>query len=495
MAEFMGTPTSFQVAIPGQQFNVGLRLNNQSSIPVQLVKTWLQGTEANNWQSSLEGQQPESLVGNKVANLRFRAGVPTDTTFTRPYFSRPNIDQGYYDLLDARYMNLSQRPYPLAAWAEFSYDGASIRLGQIVQSVKRVTGLGTVLEPLVVGPAISVSIMPRAGIVALDSKVFGVTVTVHSNVKGPAKGVLKLQLPAGWRSVPEAAEFSIARDGEEQSMSFQVQPASLQQKVYTITAVATYNGGEYKEGYDTVGYAGLRPYSLYAPSTYATSGVDVKVAPKISVGYVTGSGDEIPQSLENLGIKVSFLTDQDLATSDLGKFNVILLGVRAYAAREGVKTNNGRLLEYVKNGGVVIVQYNTPEYDQNYGPYPYQMTSNPEEVTYEDSRMQILVPDSPVFTWPNKITLKDFDGWVEERGSKFMKTWDSHYQALLETHDPNQDLQKGGLLYATYGKGVYVYCAYAFYRQLPEGVAGAYRLFANLVSLPANPQVKSAAKN
>jgi hypothetical protein len=236
------------------------------------------------------------------------------------------------------------------------------------------------------------------------------------------------------------------------------------------------------------GYSGLRPYFLYTPSTYKTSGVDVKVAPGLKVAYVMGSGDDVPDSLEHLGIKVDFLAPADVASGDLARYDAILLGVRTYAARPELVTYNNRLLEYVKNGGVVIVQYNTPEFDRNFGPYPFTMTSNPEEVTDEASKVQILAPSNPVFNWPNRITEKDFTGWVEERGSKWMKSWDPRYEALLETHDQGQEPQKGGLLFARYGKGLYVYNAYAFYRQLPEGVPGAYRIFANLISLPKNPQ-------
>ena len=218
--------------------------------------------------------------------------------------------------------------------------------------------------------------------------------------------------------------------------------------------------------------------------------MDVKIAPSLKVGYITGSGDEVPESLVHLGLNVEFLSAPDLANGDLSKYDVVLLGVRAYAARSELAVFNSRLLDYVKNGGVAIVQYNTPEFDHNFGPYPYTMGNNPEEVTDEASKVTVLVPDNPVFNWPNKITAKDFDGWVEERGSKWLTTWDPKYEALLETHDQGQDLQKGGLLYARYGKGVYVYNAYAFYRQLPEGVPGAYRIFANLLSLPKNPQLK-----
>jgi hypothetical protein len=200
-----------------------------------------------------------------------------------------------------------------------------------------------------------------------------------------------------------------------------------------------------------------------------------------------GSGDDVPASLEHLGIKTSFLGHNDVASGNLSKYDVIILGVRTYAARDDLRTYNARLLDYVKNGGVVIVQYNTPEFDHNYGPYPYVMGNNPEEVTDEASKVQILLPNHPALNWPNKITEADFRGWVEERGSKWMQSWDPHYEALFETHDLNQETQKGGFLYARYGKGIYIYNAYAFYRQLPEGVPGAYRIFANLVSLPKNP--------
>ena len=158
----------------------------------------------------------------------------------------------------------------------------------------------------------------------------------------------------------------------------------------------------------------------------------------------------------------------------------MVLGVRAYAAHPGLAAANGKLLEYAKNGGVVIVQYNLGQFD--YGPYPASL-GNAEKVVDETAAVQLLMPESPVLNWPNKITSRDFDGWVEERGHGFMENWDPQYQAPLETHDPGQDPQKGGLLVAKTGKGAYVYVALALYRDLPEGVPGAYRLFANLLSL------------
>jgi LmbE family N-acetylglucosaminyl deacetylase len=490
-ARFFRNPETFRVAIPGQQFWAKVHVTNPTDVPVKVDNVTLQTPEHESWSIDPPQQAGETLKANQSADLRFKVNVASDARFTRPYFTRPDIEQPYYDIQDPQYLNLPTSPYPVSARVRFSFNGVPFEMSQVVQSISRITGPGFVAEPLIVGPAIALSIAPQLGIVPLGAKAFDLSVTVHSNVKGPAKGTVKLELPEGWKASEQG--FSTAKDGEDQTLNFHVIPAEVEEKPYTITAVATYDGKEYREGYHTVGYPGLRPYNLYRASTYRATGVNVKVAPGLNVGYVVGAGDDVPQSLASLGIAVHFLSAGDLASANLSRFDVIILGVRAYAAREDLKTYNGRILDYAKNGGVVIVQYNTQEYDHNFGPYPYTMGSNPEEVTDEHSAMQILVPSNPVFNWPNKITSKDFENWIEERGSKFLATWDAAYQPLLETHDPGQAPQKGGLLYAKYGKGVYIYNAYAFYRQLPEGVPGAYRLFANMISLAKNPQLAGAA--
>lgn len=277
-------------------------------------------------------------------------------------------------------------------------------------------------------------------------------------------------------------------------VAFGVVPANLKEQSYSIQAVASYGGHEYKEGYIQIGYPGLRPYFDYSKAEDKVTAASVKVAPGLQIGYIEGSGDDIPASLVDLGIQVHFLTKEDLASGDLSKYNEILVGVRAYAVRDDLRTYNGRLLDYVKNGGAVVVQYQTPEFDHNFGPYPYSMTNDPEEVTDEHSVVTILDPANAAMKWPNEITAKDFEGWIEERGSKFLKSWDPQYEPLLETHDPNQDPQKGGMVIARYGSGVYMYTAYAFYRQLPLGVPGAYRIFANLLSLSKNPLLNAKAE-
>lgn len=488
-AMFVGDPDTTRVVIPGQKFGVKVHVVSQSALPVTLKHVEVDASDGNDWE--IRGAtDSQALVEDKPADARFELTVPKNAKFTQPYFSRPNIEQSYYDISDLKYLNQPLSPYPLAAWAQFEFEGVPVRVGQVVQTIKRVNGFGVVSEPLVVGPAMSVTINPKAGIVPLKGKEFSVTTGIRSNVKGAAKGNVKLELPSGWTSTPPSVEFSTVSDGDEQFATFQVTPANLAEKTYQLTAVVDYGLEQYKQGYEVTGYPGLRPDYLYRPAVLRVTGVDAKVADGLTVGYITGSGDDVPASLENLGVHVNFLAPSDVASANLSKYSVILLGVRAYAARDELKAYNSRLLDYVKNGGVMIVQYNTPEFDHNFGPYPYEMGSNPEEVTDEESKIDILDPQNPVFLWPNQITARDFEGWVEERGSKFLKSWDSHYEALLSTQDAGQPPQKGGLLYTRYGQGVYIYNAYAFYRQLPEGVPGAFRLFANLVSLPKNPNVK-----
>jgi hypothetical protein len=418
MALFMGDPETFRIAIPGQTFGVKVHVVRQSPAEVALVKTSVEASqEKQAWTISATSTETPAaaLVENRPVDARFTVTAPDEASITRPYFSRPDIEQSYYDVDDNRFLGLPFAPYPLAGWAEFRYNGVPIRIGQTVQTIKRVTGEGLVFEPLAVGPAMGVSISPQAGIVPLEARSFPVTTVIHSNAKGRAEGIVQLALPEGWKSEPSSATFAVSEDGQDQSVTFVVTPADLAQKRYQITAVCEYKGRRYTEGYEVVGYPALRPYFLYKPATYRLRGVDVTVAPKLNVGYVMGSGDDVPSSLEHLGVRVTSLSPSDVATGELSRFDAIVFGVRAYAARTELRTHNSRILAYVHNGGVLIVQYNTPEFDHNYGPYPYVMGGEPEEVTDEASKMKILEPSNPIFTWPNKISEADFDGWVEER--------------------------------------------------------------------------------
>lgn len=486
-------PTS-QTVVPGTSVKVDVHLADQSSEAVTLAGVEVVSQAGAGWRVSPQEPITGELGAGAARDESFSITVPDNAEVTKPYFSRPDLEQSYYNIDDPRYLNLPTRPYPLLAEATVSYRGVTIRLNGVVQTVEQEHGIGPVLQPLLVAPAISLNVTPQAGILPLHDGGFDLQVKLHSSVRGAAKGTVKLDLPAGWSSTPATAEFATAREGEDRNLSFHVQPVQVEQKAYTITAVAEYDGKQYTEGFETVGYPGLRPYPYYRPATYKTTGVDVKTAPGLKVAYVMGTGDDVGSSLGDLGVHPVFLAAQDIATGDLSQYDAIVLGIRAYASRPELRTFNNRLLEYVKNGGTVIVQYQTQEYDHNYGPYPLTLSGDPEKVVEEDCKVQILLPQDPVLSWPNKITTADFNNWVEERGHGFMRAWDSHYIAPTEMHDTDQDPQKGGLLYAHYGKGYYVYMAYAFFRQMPEGVPGSYRIMANLLSMGKNKALAGAGQ-
>lgn len=478
-----------QTVIPGQKFSVNLHLSDQGAQPIEITSTKLVSHAGSGWGFTSTTPAKSTLAAGDASDQLFSVAVPVDAEITRAYFSRPNLEQSYYDLGSPSDLGLPTTPYPLSAELHYTYHGVPASLVGVVQTIHRYVGPGPLPEPLLVAPAISVTVAPHAGVVPVTNTSLHLQVTVHSSVKGPANGTVHLDLPSGWHSKPESAPFAVASDGDEEAINFDVMPMSVKTQPYTITAIADYNGQQFKEGFVTTGYPGIRPYPSYRPASYRTTGVDLKIAPGLKVAYVSGTGDEVASSLQDLGVNVTFLSAQDIATSDLSSYDAIVLGIRTYAARPELKTSNNRILDYVLNGGTVIVQYQTPEYDHNYGPYPLSISSDPEKVVEEDCKVNVS-PDDPVLSWPNKITTADFDGWVEERGHGFARTWDPKFVSPTEMHDTDQDPQRGGLLYAPYGKGTYVYLSFAFFRQMPDGVPGSFRIMANLLSIGKNQQLK-----
>ena len=228
-----------------------------------------------------------------------------------------------------------------------------------------------------------------------------------------------------------------------------------------------------------MGYPGLRSYNQYRPSTLQTRKVDVKIAPGLRIGYVMGTGDLVPEAIEGMGVTPHLLSDTELTSGDLSQWNVIVVGIRAYSVRPALTAAQPRLDDFVRNGGTLVVQYQSSNFP---APLPLSMGRMAERVVDEDAPVKLLAPDNPQLSRPNRITAADFASWAEERGHSFVDTWDPGYTPLTETADPGQDPQRGGLLVAHPGKGTYIYCAYALYRQLPELVPGAYRLLANLLS-------------
>ena len=459
---------------PGEQFRVRVHAS-QATTATRLEKVWIESQVGAPWKSDLTTGTIDPAA--PAADPIFQVQVPDDAEPTAPYFTRPNNEQAYYNISNPGWRERSFAPYPLAAWAEFTFEGLPIRLGKVVQTLQRVTGPGGSYEPLVVTPAIGVRVEPEARILPLDGGALPVHVTVHA--QEASEGTVTLKLPSGWSSAPAEAHFHLADGGDTDPILFSVTPAAVREGEYSIQAVANAAGHAYQSGWRSVGYPGLRPYNMYRAATLQTRKVDVKLAPSLRVGYVMGTGDLVPDAIEGMGVTPHLLTSAELASSNLSQWNVIVIGIRSYSVRPELTAAQPRLDDFVRNGGTLIVQYQSSNFP---APLPLAMGRMPERVVDEDAPVKLLDPTDPLLSWPNRITTADFAGWVEERGHSFADTWDPGYTALTETADPGQDPQRGGLLVTHPGKGTYIYCAYALYRQLPELVPGAYRLLANLLS-------------
>jgi len=459
---------------PGEEFRVRVH-TAQASQETRSTRVWLESQEGAAWkiEDTFSASDPAATTADPV----FQVQVPENAEPTEPYFTRPSIEQPYYDLAHPEYRLRSFAPYPLAAWAEFSFEGLPIRLGQVVQTMARVPGAGGVYEPLVVTPAIGVRMEPEARVLPLDGSPLPVRVTVHT--QAAAEGTVDLKLPPGWRSEPAEAHFHLAAAGDSEPIQFLVTPQDHQPGSYTVEAIAHCGGRNYETGWQSVGYPGLRPYNQYKVAELKTRRVDVKLAPGLRIGYVMGTGDLVPEAIDGLGGAAHLLPAAELSSGDLSAWNVIVIGIRAYSMRLELALAQPRLDEFVRRGGTLIVLYQSATFP---APLPLSMGRTPERVVDEEAPVKLLEPANSLVNWPNRLTFADFDGWVEERGHSFLDTWDPGYIALTETADSGQDPQRGGLLVAHPGKGTYIYVAFALHRQLPELVPGAYRILANLLS-------------
>jgi len=305
-----------------------------------------------------------------------------------------------------------------------------------------------------------------------------------SRLRGLApEGVLRLELPPGWRSEPTQFAVELKKRGEKQDFQFKVFTTGLQQGRTAVRAVLESDGEKYSEGYTLVTREDLGSFYYYQPARQRVSIVDVQTPHDLKVGYIMGAGDDIPTVLQQVGMDVALIPAAKIVDQDFSQYGTIVLGIRAYDTQKDVAANNKKLLDFVSAGGTLVVQYNTGTADFNAGKFtPYPAELSRARVSVEEAPVEILAPDDSVFHDPNTITAHDFEGWVQERGLYFMDKWDEHFTPLLSCHDPGEDAQKGGLLRAQYGKGTYIYTGYAFFRQLPAGVPGAVRLYVNLLS-------------
>ncbi|PYR60552.1 MAG: GlcNAc-PI de-N-acetylase [Acidobacteria bacterium] len=433
------------------------------------------------------------ITYNQTASQRFSVTLAVDAPLsTRPYFIRPSISDNRYRLDDPAQFGRPASAAPAVAVARYQVAGVAVEAREVVRRREAKLPYGYEMRELRVVPALALTVSPSSAIIPIAAPVkrIDLQVEVVNNVEGGTSGSLALRLPTGWQSEPARHAFSFAHAGERAVDHFTVTVPVLDNRAYRVTAVASAGGREYIGGYDLLDHRDLETRYLYRPAVSDVRGVDVSVVPGLTIGYVMGIGDQVPAGIAQLGYPVTLLGESELAEGNLKRFDAIVTGTRAYAVREDLKTYNQRLLdEYVKAGGNLVVLYNTQEFvPDRFAPYPAKLPPQAEEVSEEDSPVDILAPDQQVFNWPNKISKADFDGWVEQRGSKFFSEWDAAYTPMIATWDKGQAPQKGGWVSARYGQGRYTYFAYAFHRQLPYGVPGAYRLLANVLALGKTPK-------
>lgn len=466
---FMEATTNTFAATPGEPVKLQIEAINRSSVPVKInsITYPFKGDTAVN----------SSLVNNEVKKFTTSFTIPENVEYSQPYWLKRPDSLGLFFIENQRDVGLPEnRPAATVKLHLSVGDNAfEYRIPVVYKYNHPVTG--EIYQPFVVSPPAYVNIKEKVYMFAnLEPK--PVTVVVKS-AKQNADGKLALQLPKNWRAEPASIPFNLKTEGSEQSFQFSVYPPSESDEA-TIQAVITINGKTYSNGFNSIRYDHIPEQVSFPIARAEVVKLDLRKKGQ-KIGYLMGAGDDVPGSLEQIGYEVTLLKDADM--NQLKKFDAVILGVRAYNTIERINFYHNYLMEYVKDGGNLIVQYNTNSGLKNNNPGPYPFKISRERVTVEGADMIILSPDHPSMNTPNKITPTDFDGWVQERGLYFPNEWSKEYEAIIATNDPGESSLKGGLLIAKHGKGNFIYTGFSWFRQLPAGVPGAYRIFANLISL------------
>jgi LmbE family N-acetylglucosaminyl deacetylase len=478
-----------QSAVQGGTLAVSISMINHSSFTIGLEGVHLRAPGG--WEVTPLSFQKTLLAPQQGIALAFQVAIPAEEGLTQPYWLESPRVGDCFSMTDPKHLIYPFAPPLLGAslrW-QIHEDGFSgvVDSEYAVEFPIAGRGVGDMRELIRVVPELSLSLAPHILITPLSDQPLEkqVSVTVIGSVAGDA--VLRLQVPGGWTVEPSEHRLTIAAAGQEATQKFIIQiPALAAESSFRIQAVADFQGKRFSRGYRLLEYPHIRSHPLYRDAMTRVEVFRVNTAPGLQVGYVMGAGDEVPGAIEQLGIGVSLLSAEDLASADLGRYDTIVVGVRAYEFRPDLVANQQRLMDYVRKGGTVIVQHHTLASEGiAFTPYPAKLSRS--RVVDETAPVTILAPEHVIFRWPNLITEDDFSGWIQERGLYFLEQWDERFTPLLESHDPGEPPQRGGMVIATYGEGQFVYTGYAWFRQLPAGVPGAFRLFANLISLPRAP--------
>ncbi|WP_017260258.1 PIG-L family deacetylase [Pedobacter arcticus] len=441
-------------------YNVKVDLISQSPDVSITVKNW---------------DKKVALQPNKLTTVE---GEKTSANISQPYWLAEAHDIGRYHLASQNLLN-----YPEGKPADsinFSVNINGVNLDFQRSIVYKYTDAvrGEVYQPLAITPPVTATISTKA-FVFNEEKQKSITVKLKAFQKN-AQGTLTLQAPKGWKISPNKLDFDLKDKDEEKSLAFTLLPLPNAENGL-LKATVLIAGKTYDNGIKTISYEHIPTITYFPPAEAKLVKLDLKSTAK-NIGYIVGAGDLIPEALREIGLNVTVLSENDLANNNLSNYDAIIAGVRLYNVNERMKFVQKKLMDYVKNGGVYLVQYNVnrPLVMDNIGPYPFTIVR--DRVTEENATVNFINPQSKALNFPNKITTADFDGWIQERGIYFASEASKEYEKPLSMKDTGEKESEGSLLIANYGKGKFVYTGLVFFRELPAGVPGAYRLFMNLLA-------------
>lgn len=431
---------------------------------------------------NMDSISPLSLDGNKNFKWSKTIKVPESTRYTTPYWLFKKHEIGLYTVDDQRLIGKPQSDRVLKADFVFDVHGLELTFTKDLIYKFNSPSYGETYRPLEVVPPMAVNVKEPVYIFE-NSQPKDIKITVSAWSKNQS-GTLEIPLPNGWTSEPKNIDFNLENIGESRDFTFRITPPQ-ETSVITIEPQIKSKGMIYNLSMIDINYDHIPFQTVLKPSSSKLANIQIETRAK-KVAYIMGAGDDIPESLRQIGCTVDLIEPTNISPERLAGYDALIMGVRAYNTDEGLKFKQNIIFDYVKNGGNVVVQYNTSHALVTKDLAPYPITLSRERVTVEGAEMRILAPHHSVLNYPNKIQSRDFEGWVQERGLYFPSEWDSAFTAVFSCNDPGEKPSEGSLLVAPYGKGNYVYTGISFFRQLVAGVPGAYRLFANLISIEQN---------
>ena len=457
--------------IPGDKASLKITAINRSDFPVRLISIGWTGSASDSLLTTL-------LEKDRARTLPVTVTIPKEIAITQPYWLEKPMERGMFQIDDQQKIGPPENnPETIT---RFTLEIAGQRLNYTRPWVYKTNDPidGEIYRPLEIRPLATANLSDRVYIFTTSSPK-DIMVTVKANRKG-VKGKLRLEIPASWRVSPEHIDIELADKYQEQTYSFKVTPPATHQEGQ-LSAVIQIDGQSFSRSLKTIAYPHIPTQTLFPPAEARIARTEVKATAR-KVGYIAGAGDDVPSALRQIGCTVIMLDEAEL-NKDLSSYDAIVVGVRAYNTEERLRYNQPKLMDYVKNGGTLVVQYVTPGNLKTADIGPYPLTIGRDRVSEEDAEIRPLIPQHRLLTYPNKIDQTDFANWIQERGLYFADKWDPAYQAILSSNDTGETPKNGSLLYAPYGKGHFIYTGLSFFRELPAGVPGAYRLFANLISI------------